>query len=69
MAAQGLTPKVQDLVVTTLLKTIGQTDFPLRVSSAKTKLTSMRYYGDELVIEPLTMNSPHSARQSPVSNL
>lgn len=54
MIAQGLTPKVQDLVVTTLLKSIGQADSLLRVSSADAQLISAHYAGDDLEIEPVT---------------
>jgi hypothetical protein len=52
MAAQGLEDKTQDLVVTTLLKSVGVPDCPLRVAATGRKIDSPRYAGDELAIIP-----------------
>lgn len=52
MAAQGLEDKTQDLVVTTLLKSVGVPDCPLRVASTGRKIDTPRYAGDELAIIP-----------------
>lgn len=63
MAAQGLTPKARDRVVTDLLKAIGQADLPLRVSPNGGKLASAEYAGDELMIEPQTSTAPRPPSQ------
>jgi len=68
MVTQGLTSKVQDLVVTTLLKSIGQPDSPLRVSSSNTQLISVRYAGDDLEIEPITIDSGRGTTPSHAVN-
>jgi hypothetical protein len=64
MGTQGLAPKVQDLVVTTLLKMIGQVDTSLRVLSADEKLSAQEYGGHDLIIEPLTASTPHPKTQA-----
>ena len=57
MDTQGLKPKVRDLVVTELLKTIGEPESLLRVRGAGTKLSYDGYSGDELAIEPQRTSS------------
>ena len=54
MATQGLKPKVRDLVVTELLKTIGASDSRLQVTGTGRKLSFDGYWGDELAIELLS---------------
>ncbi|MCI0536370.1 MAG: hypothetical protein L0Z50_14205 [Verrucomicrobiales bacterium] len=68
MASQGLALKVQDLVVTHLLRSIGQADSSLRVLANGGKLVSDGYAGDELAIEPLRTTSPRSTTET-VANL
>jgi hypothetical protein len=53
MSAQGLTPKVRDLVVTELLKSVGAPETHLQVRRAGSKLAFDGYLGDELTIEVL----------------
>lgn len=53
MATQGLKPKVRDLVVTELLKSIGTPESHLKVRRAGPKLSFDGYLGDELAIEVL----------------
>jgi len=52
MASQGLSPKVQDLVVTTLLKAIGQQDSLIHLYPLNTRLAGDRYIGHDLLIDP-----------------
>jgi hypothetical protein len=52
MAAQGRSLKMRDLVVTTLLKSIGAPDAGIRVIAGATNLSSDFYTGTELIIAP-----------------
>ena len=54
MSTQGLKPKVRDLVVTELLKSVGTLESRLRVLGTGRKLAFDGYTGDELAIELLS---------------
>jgi hypothetical protein len=63
MAAQGRSLRVQDLVVTTLLKTIGDPDRAIRVTASEGRLNAVHYAGMELMLQPgksETHNVDHS---------
>ncbi len=52
MAAQGRSLRVQDLVVTSLLKAIGDSDTTVRVTASEGRLNVGHYAGAELMLEP-----------------
>jgi len=52
MAAQGRALRIQDLVVTTLLKAIGDPDTTVRVTASEGRLNVGHYAGSELMLEP-----------------
>lgn len=61
LASQGRSLKLQDLVITTLLKSIGDPDSALSVTTSKTKLENELYKGSELAIEPRQPESREAA--------
>jgi hypothetical protein len=68
MSTQGLTPKVRDLVVTELLKAIGETNRPLQVRGTGTRLSFDDYSGEELAIEPSSKASHRRIAQPLLTN-
>lgn len=59
METEGLSLKAQDLVITTLLKSMGRGDSPLRVLKSNSRLQTELYSGDDLVIEPAGASTPN----------
>jgi hypothetical protein len=62
MAAQGRSLKMRDLVVTTLLKSIGDPNAGICVTAGDTKVNSDLYKGAELIIAPSGRHSAESPR-------
>jgi hypothetical protein len=52
LASQGRSLKLRDLIITTLLKSVGDPDSAVRVTRGNAKLESDLYAGSELTIEP-----------------
>jgi hypothetical protein len=55
MAAEGRSRKIQDFVVTTLLKSVGDAGSSIHVRANGSQLRSCAYAGDDLLIEPSTL--------------
>jgi hypothetical protein len=57
LASQGRSLKLRDLVVTSLLKSLGDPDSTVRVTAGEKKIESDLYIGSQLVLEPQRVTS------------